>query len=152
MLQLIGCFRLSRHLSYFSSSLLLFQCYYLQDFFLDVRIKKRKRKTNYWSSVSIFAFAFWSVILFLFLSILFYDLPTFFATFVFVFLLVDASPFLLDFFLVAIISWSFYIILLLMIYLLFPLSCSSGFHFLEADVYFYRSTIPLLYLFLSYRY
>jgi hypothetical protein len=38
-----------------------------------------------------------------------YDLPPFFATFVFVFLLADASPFLLDFFLVAIISGSFYV-------------------------------------------
>jgi hypothetical protein len=33
-----------------------------------------------------------------------YDLPPFFATIVFDFLLADASPFLLDFFLVAIIS------------------------------------------------
>jgi hypothetical protein len=33
-----------------------------------------------------------------------YDLPPFFATLDFVFLLADASPFLLDFFLVAIIS------------------------------------------------
>jgi hypothetical protein len=38
------------------------------------------------------------------LSLFVYDLPPFFATFVFVFLLADASPFLLDFFLVAIIS------------------------------------------------
>jgi hypothetical protein len=45
-----------------------------------------------------------SVTLFLFLSLFAYDLPPFFATFVFVFLLADASPFLLDFFLVAIIS------------------------------------------------
>jgi hypothetical protein len=37
-------------------------------------------------------------------------LPPFFATFVFVFLLADASPFLLDFFLVAIISRSFYVL------------------------------------------
>jgi hypothetical protein len=42
--------------------------------------------------------------LFLSLSLLVYDLPPFFATLVFVFLLADASPFLLDFFLVAIIS------------------------------------------------
>jgi hypothetical protein len=42
--------------------------------------------------------------LFLSLSLFAYDLPPFFATFVFVFLLADASPFLLDFFLVAIIS------------------------------------------------
>jgi hypothetical protein len=35
-------------------------------------------------------------------SFSFYDLPPFFATLVFVFLLADASPFLLDFFLVAI--------------------------------------------------
>jgi len=41
--------------------------------------------------------------LFLSLSLFVYDLPPFFATFVFVFLLAD-GPFLLDFFLVAIIS------------------------------------------------
>jgi hypothetical protein len=45
-----------------------------------------------------------SPLLFLSLSLFVYDLPPFFATFVFVFLLADASPFLLDFFLVAIIS------------------------------------------------
>jgi hypothetical protein len=93
-------------LSYFSSSLpLLFQCYYPQDFFLDVRIKKGKGKGRLITDLqSLSLLLHFSQLIFLFLSILFYDLPTFFATFVFVFLLVDASPFLLDFFLVAIIS------------------------------------------------
>jgi hypothetical protein len=46
-----------------------------------------------------------------------YDLPPFLATLVLVFLLAEASPFLLDFFLIAIISRSFMYTLLLMIYL-----------------------------------
>jgi hypothetical protein len=45
-----------------------------------------------------------------------YDLPPFLATLVLVFLLAEASPFLLDFFLVAIMSRPFMYILLLMIY------------------------------------
>ena len=57
-------------------------------------------------------------------SVFSYDLPPFLATLVFVFLLADASPFLLDFFLVAIYLDSFMYILLLMICFYFPLSVS----------------------------
>jgi hypothetical protein len=42
-------------------------------------------------------------------SVFSYDLPPFLATLVFVFLLADASPFLLDFFLVAIYLDLFYV-------------------------------------------
>jgi hypothetical protein len=63
-------------------------------------IKKRERKKD-----KLFGFPFFFLccscpVFFLFS----YDLPPFFATLDFVFLLADASPFLLDFFLVAIIS------------------------------------------------
>jgi hypothetical protein len=68
-------------------------------FSLDGIMQKRKKKINYRSSTSIFVSVFSSS----FLS-LFYNLLPFLATLVFVFLLVEASPFLLDFFLVAIIS------------------------------------------------
>jgi hypothetical protein len=78
--------------SSFFDSMLLFN----KNFSLDEARKKGKKKVNCQS------FTPWH--LFLSLSSFVYDLPPFFATFVFVFLLADASPFLLDFFLVAIIS------------------------------------------------
>jgi hypothetical protein len=67
-----------------------------KNFSLDEARKKGRKKVDCQS------FTPWQ--LFLSLSLFVYDLPPFFATFVFVFLLADASPFLLDFFLVAIIS------------------------------------------------
>jgi hypothetical protein len=70
-----------------------------KNFSLDESRKKGKKKVNCQSLLP-----FSSRHLFLSLSLLVYDLPPFFATLVFVFLLADASPFLLDFFLVAIIS------------------------------------------------
>jgi hypothetical protein len=63
-------------------------------------IKKRERKKDKLIGFP-FSFLYCSCLVFFLFS---YDLPPFFATLVFVFLLADASPFLLDFFLVAIIS------------------------------------------------
>ena len=56
-------------------------------------------------------------------SVFSYDLPPFLATLVFVFLLADASPFLLDFFLVAIILIFFYVHTIINDLLLFPFKC-----------------------------
>jgi hypothetical protein len=65
--------------------------------------KKGKKKVNY-NPLFLFFLRLVSYLFDLFFFPSSYDLPPFFATFVFVFLLADASPFLLDFFLVAIIS------------------------------------------------
>jgi membrane-associated HD superfamily phosphohydrolase len=90
----------------FSSSLLfflLFQYYCQQDFSLEVRQKKGKKKVI---ATHLLSLSFCGLVIpvvpysFPFS----YDLLPFFVTFDFVFLLADASPFLLDFFLVAIIS------------------------------------------------
>jgi len=56
-------------------------------------------------------------------SVFSYDLPPFLATLVFVFLLADASPFLLDFFLVAIYLDLFYVHTIINDLLLFPFKC-----------------------------
>ncbi len=78
-------------------------------FFLDVRIKKGEGRvvTDLQPLSLLLRFSQLSFCSFSFNT--FYDLPTFFVTFVFAFLLADASPFLLDFFLVAIISRSSYV-------------------------------------------
>jgi zinc transporter ZupT len=69
--------------------------------FLIDYIKKKERKKE--DKLIDFRFSFTATVV-LFFFLFSYDLPPFFATLVFVFLLADASPFLLDFFLVAIIS------------------------------------------------
>jgi hypothetical protein len=79
-------------------------------------------------------------------------LPTFFATFVFVFLLVDASPFLLDFFLVAIISWSLYVHTIINDLLIISPQLPIWVSFSRWRCLFHKLTIQLLCLFLSYRY
>jgi hypothetical protein len=63
-------------------------------------IKKRERKKDKLIGFPLFFLCCSCLVFFLFS----YDLPPFLATLDFVFLLADASPFLLDFFLVAIIS------------------------------------------------
>ena len=65
----------------------------------DELYKKERKKEGQVNWISVFLCC--SCLVFFLFS---YDLPPFFATLVFVFLLADASPFLLDFFLVAIIS------------------------------------------------
>jgi hypothetical protein len=80
--------------SFFDSMLLL-----IKNFSLDEARKKGKKRL-----IASPLLPFSPRHLFLSLSLFVYDLPPFFATFVFVFLLADSSPFLLDFFLVAIIS------------------------------------------------
>ena len=93
---------------FFSSLFPLFQSYCQQEFFLDAVTQKKERRRLVTNPL----LAFCVLVSFLFVpfsSLFAYDLPPFFATFVFVFLLADASPFLLDFFLVANISRSFYV-------------------------------------------
>ena len=92
-------------------------------------IKKRERKKDKLIGFPFFFLCCSCLVFFLFS----YDLPPFFATFVFVFLLADASPFLLDFFLVAIISWSLYIHTIIND-LLFLFCCSSGVSFSRKQV------------------
>jgi hypothetical protein len=75
--------------------LYLHQYCYLQ---ISDELYKKERKKD---KLIDFRFSFYVAVV---LSSFSYDLPPFFATLVFVFLLADASPFLLDFFLVAIIS------------------------------------------------
>jgi hypothetical protein len=86
-------------LVFFFSSFLI-QCFCSTKTFLLMSREKKERRRLIASPLLPFS----SRHLFLSLSLLVYDLPPFFATLVFVFLLADASPFLLDFFLVAIIS------------------------------------------------
>jgi hypothetical protein len=74
-------------------------------FSLDgVTQKKERRRLITNPLLPFFLLRFSQLFLILFLSLFSYDLPPFFATLDFVDLLEDASPFLLDFFLVAIIS------------------------------------------------
>jgi hypothetical protein len=61
-------------------------------------------------------------------SLFFYDLPPFLATLVLVFLLADASPFLLDFFLVAIYLDLFYVHTIINDLLLFFHKILSKYH------------------------
>jgi hypothetical protein len=86
-------------LVFFFSSFLIQLLLLNKNFSLDESRKKGKKKVNCQSFTPFLPSAFVPS-----LSLFVYDLPPFFATFVFVFLLADASPFLLDFFLVAIIS------------------------------------------------
>ena len=112
----ISCFWLSRHLSCF----LLLPMLLPTTFSLRNYAKKKEEDPGNWFYFSILIIVFQLVFFLLFsLHCLFfsYDLPPFLATLVLVFLLAEASPFLLDFFLVAIISRSFMYTLLLMIYL-----------------------------------
>ena len=115
------CFGLSRHLSCF---LLLFLPILLRAnlFSPDGITQKRRRKIWNWFSASMFD----SVPLLFYTyssSVFSYDLPPFLATLVFVFLLADASPYLLDFFLVAIILIFFYVHTIINDLLLFPFKC-----------------------------
>jgi hypothetical protein len=75
-------------------------------FFLDVRIKKGEGRvvTDLQPLSLLLLLRFSQLSCSFFFQYFFYDLLTFFVTFVFAFLPADASPFLLDFFLVAIIS------------------------------------------------
>lgn len=100
-----SCFGLSRHLS---CILLLFLPILLRAnlFSPDGITQKRRRKIWNWFSASMFDSV--PLLFYTYSSSLFsYDLPPFLATLVLVFLLADASPFLLDFFLVAIILPSY---------------------------------------------
>ena len=125
----MGCFGLSRHLSYFSSSLLFSIILMLLPtrLFLSIYTKKGKRKTNYWSSAF---FNFWVLVSYL--------VPFFFC------------PFLLDFFLVAIISWSFYVYTIINDFLLICPQLIIQVSFLEDNVCFHRLTRQLLSLAIEY--